>query len=58
MNGGIIEGNTLEQFKNEKSNWSNMSQKVMDLLYKCNDLAQYNKGISIMDLFAKYPEVE
>jgi len=48
---------TLEQFENEKINWVNMSQKVMGLLYKCNDLAQYNKGIRIMDLFANYPKV-
>jgi len=52
------EGDTLEQFKNEKSNWSNMGRQVMDLLYKCNDLAQYNKGISIMDLFDDYPKVK
>ncbi|SEW18346.1 hypothetical protein [[Clostridium] fimetarium] len=51
------EGDTLEQFKNAKSNWVNMSQKVMDLLYKCNDLAQYNKGMSIMNLFSDYPKV-
>jgi len=30
--------------------------KVMDLLYICNDLARYNKGISIMYLFANYPK--
>ena len=52
------EGDTLEQFKNEKLNWVNMSHQVMDLLYKCNDLAQYNNGISIMNLFAKYSKVE
>ena len=51
------EGDTLEQFKNAKSNWVNMSQKVMDLLYQCNDLAQYNKGMSIMNLFSDYPKV-
>lgn len=46
---------TFEQFKNVKLNWVNMSKKVMDLLYKCNDLIQYEKGLNIMDLFSKYP---
>ena len=45
----------FEQFKNVKLNWVNMSEKVMDLLYKCNDLIQYKKGLNIMDLFSKYP---
>jgi hypothetical protein len=46
---------TFEQFKNLKLNWVKMSKKVMDLLYKCNDLIQYKKGLNIMDLFSKYP---
>lgn len=45
----------FEQFKNIKLNWANMSRKVMDLLYKCNDIIQYKKGLNIMELFSKYP---
>lgn len=45
----------FEQFKNVKINWVNMSKKVMGLLYKCNDLIQYKKGLNIMDLFSRYP---
>ena len=47
--GGIV------QFKNEKLNWVNMCEKVVDLLYKCNDPVQYKKGLNILDLFSKYP---
>ncbi len=47
--GGIV------QFKNVKLNWVNMCEKVVDLLYKCNDPVQYKKGLSILDLFSKYP---
>lgn len=46
---------TFEQFINVKLNWVNMSKKVMNLLYKCNDLIQYNKGLNIKNLFSKYP---
>jgi len=48
------DGDAWEKFENEKMSWVNMSQKVMDLLYDCNDLIQYNKGISIMNLFSLF----
>ncbi len=51
----IEECSTFEQYKNVKLNWCNMSKRVIDLLCKCNDLIQYNKGLNIMDLFSKYP---
>lgn len=51
----IEELSTFKQFKNVKLNWVNMNKKVMDLLYKCNDLIQYKKGLDIMNLFSKYP---
>ncbi|NLK99660.1 MAG: hypothetical protein GX271_03260 [Clostridiales bacterium] len=51
----IEELSTFQQYKNVKLNWGNMSKKVIDLLYKCNDLIQYKKGLNIMDLFSKYP---
>lgn len=49
------ECSTFKQFMNLKINWVNMSKKVMDLLYKCNDLIQYKKGLNIMDMFSQYP---
>jgi hypothetical protein len=47
--------NVFEQFKDEKLNWVNMSHQVINLLYNCNDIIQYNKGLDILDLFSKYP---
>lgn len=44
-----------EQFKNEKLNWEKSSINVMELLYRCNDMLQYNRGANIMKLFSKYP---
>ncbi len=46
--------NAFDLYKNEKLNWVDMSKQVMDLLFRCIDLAQYNKGLSIMDMFSKY----
>jgi hypothetical protein len=51
----IEELSTLEQFKKLKIHWADLSKKVMDLLYRSNDLIQYKKGLNIMDLFSKYP---
>jgi hypothetical protein len=45
---------TFDQFQNVKLNWVNMSKKVIDLLYKCNDLIQYKKGLNIIDMFSKH----
>ncbi|MCX7749673.1 MAG: hypothetical protein N2645_22695 [Clostridia bacterium] len=52
---GIKEANTLEQFQNIKLNWENACKKTVDLLYKCNDLIQFDKGKAILNLFNKYP---
>nr|WP_235715977.1 hypothetical protein [Acetivibrio cellulolyticus] len=52
---GITEANTLEQFQNVKLNWENACKKTVALLYKCNDLIQFNKGKDILNLFNKYP---
>lgn len=43
----------LDLFQNEKLNWIDMSKQVMDLLFKCNDIMQYDKGLSILDMFSK-----
>ncbi|MDP4094265.1 MAG: hypothetical protein Q8920_12995 [Bacillota bacterium] len=45
--------NGFNQFQSEKLDWVDMSKQVMALLFKCNDLIQYSKGLSIMDLFSK-----
>lgn len=47
--------NIWNQFKNEKLNWESACKNVMELLYRCNDLLQYNRGANIMQLFSKYP---
>lgn len=54
--GGVESPSTLEQFTNEKLNWQNACMNVMDLLYECDDLVQYKRGLSIMDLFSKFPK--
>jgi hypothetical protein len=59
IHNGYIDSQTevfsaFDQFRNEKLNWVNMSKKVIDLLYKCNDLVQYKKGLNIMDMFSRY----
>ncbi len=46
--------NIWEQFRNEKLNWESSSMKVMELLYRCNDMLQYSRGANIMKLFSKY----
>lgn len=48
---GIKEATTFEEFRNYKLNWVNACKKTVDLLYKCNDLIQYNKGKDILNLF-------
>lgn len=58
IHNGYIESQTndislLEQFKNEKLNWINMSKSVVDLLYKCKDFLQHKKGLNILDMFNK-----
>lgn len=53
INSQTQELNALNQFKNEKLDWINISEKVTDLLYKCKDLVQYRKGLKIMDMFTK-----
>ena len=52
---GTKEVTTLEEFRNVKLNWEEACKKTVDLLYKCNDLIQFNRGKSILNLFSKYP---
>lgn len=52
---GVKEADTFEQFRDIKLNWKNACEKTLDLLYKCNDLIQFNKGKYILNLFSKYP---
>lgn len=51
---GVKEVNTFEQFRDAKLNWEEACKKTVDLLYKCNDLIQYNKGKDILNLISKY----
>lgn len=46
---------TWEQLQNIKLNWKSSCENMLDLLYKCNDISQYNKGLDIINLLSKYP---
>ena len=55
FNGKVVEEPAWDMFISAKLDWENAFYKVKDLLYKCNDLGQYSKSLSILDLFSKYP---
>lgn len=55
FSGKVVEEPAWDMFTSAKLDWENAFYKVKDLLYKCNDIGQYSKSLSILDLFSKYP---